>query len=271
VSTLHSFDAAIALSPRSDGVFEGATHAGYANMIGPFGGITASTLLHAAWLHPQRLGEPLALTVNFAGPLVEGPFRITARALRTNRSTQHWHIELEQAGELAASASAVFGLRRDTWSATEIAPPPHRAGEQVPVKGLAPRVVWPQRYEMQFVKGGWPDFTNPQDEPADSHSELWIRDHPPRPLDALALAAICDAFYPRIFRRRQRFTPAGTVTLSTYFHADGAALAAQDSRAVLGRARAQHFGGGYFDQTAEVWGDDARLLAVSHQLVYFKD
>jgi hypothetical protein len=132
-------------------------------------------------------------------------------------------------------------------------------------------VVWPQRYEMQFVKGGWPDFANPQDAPTDSDSELCIRDSPPRPLDALALAAICDAFYPRIFRRRQRFTPAGTVTLSTYFHADAALLAAQGLRAVLGRAWAQHFGGGYFDQTAEIWGDGGRLLAVGHQLVYFKD
>jgi len=267
----HPFDAAIALTPCGDGVFDGATHAGYANMVGPFGGITASTLLHAVWLHSQRLGEPLALTVNFAGPVVEGPFRVTARALRTNRSTQHWHIELEQGGELAAGASAVFGLRRDTWTATEIAPPPLARGTPVPVKGLSPRVAWPQRYDMQFVKGGWPDFDNPQAEPADSHSELWIRDHPPRPMDALALAAICDAFYPRIFRRRQRFTPAGTMTLSTYFHADAAALAAQGTRAVLGRARAQHFGGGYFDQTAEVWGDGGRLLAVSHQLVYFKE
>ncbi len=267
----HPFDAAIALTPQGDGVFDGATHDGYANMVGPFGGITASTLLHAAWLHPQRLGEPLALTVNFAGPVVEGPFRVTARALRTNRSTQHGHIELAQRGELAASASAVFGLRRDTWSHTEITAPPQALGAAVPVKGLSPRVAWPQRYDMHFVKGGWPDFDNPQDEPADSHSELWIRDHPPRPLDALALAAICDAFYPRIFRRRQRFTPAGTVTLSTCFHADAAALAAQGTRAVLGRARAQHFGGGYFDQSAEVWGDGGRLLAVSQQLVYLKD
>jgi len=267
----HPFDEAIALAPCGDGVFEGRTHAGYGNMVGPFGGITASTLLHAAWLHPQRQGEPLALTVNFAGPVVDGPFRVGARALRTNRSTQHWQLELLQNDAPAASASAVFGLRRDTWGDTEIVPPPADPGTPVPVKGLSPRVAWPQRYEMHFVKGGWPDFAQPQEEPADSHSELWIRDQPPRPLDHLALAAICDAFYPRIFRRRQRFTPAGTVTLSTYFHAGAAALAAQGTRAVLGRARAQHFGGGYFDQTAEIWGDDRRLLAVSHQMVYFKD
>jgi hypothetical protein len=42
------FDAAIALSAVGERVFDGATHAGYANMVGPFGGIAASTLLHAA-------------------------------------------------------------------------------------------------------------------------------------------------------------------------------------------------------------------------------
>jgi acyl-coenzyme A thioesterase PaaI-like protein len=50
--------------------------------------------------------------------VIEGLFRVTARVLRTNRSTQRRHIELEQGGELAASASAVLGQRRETWLAT---------------------------------------------------------------------------------------------------------------------------------------------------------
>ena len=60
---------------------------------------------------------------------------------------------------------------------------------------------------------------------------------------------------PRVFRRRQRFTPAGTVSITTCFCADAAALAAQ----------------GFFDQSAELWGDDGHLLASSHQIVYDKE
>ena len=54
----------------------------------------------------------------------------------------------------------------------------------------------------------------------------------------------------------------------------GLELARQLSRRgepVLGTARALHFGKGYFDQTAEVWSDDGRLLAASHQVVYYKE
>jgi hypothetical protein len=36
-------------------------------MAGPFGGVTAATLLRAIEVHPDCLGEPVAPTVNFAG------------------------------------------------------------------------------------------------------------------------------------------------------------------------------------------------------------
>ena len=59
-------------------------------MVGPFGGITAAVLLRAIESHPDRLGEPVALTVNFAAPIVDGEFEISRRAPRTNRTNQHW-------------------------------------------------------------------------------------------------------------------------------------------------------------------------------------
>jgi hypothetical protein len=48
-------------------------------------------------------------------------------------------------------------------------------------------------------------------------------------------------------------------------------LAALPAEHVLGCARAQHFGGGYFDQRAEIWSASGRLLAASHQVVYYKE
>jgi acyl-coenzyme A thioesterase PaaI-like protein len=65
-------------------------------MVGPFGGITAAQALNAVLQHPQRLGEPVSLTVNFCAALADGPFTVTARPARTNRSTQHWVIEIQQ-------------------------------------------------------------------------------------------------------------------------------------------------------------------------------
>ena len=65
-------------------------------MVGPFGGITAAQMLQAVLQHPQRLGDPVSLTVNFAAALADGPFTVQARPARTNRSTQHWVIEMLQ-------------------------------------------------------------------------------------------------------------------------------------------------------------------------------
>ena len=88
--TSHAFDQAIALQPQDTNLFAGATSDAYQNMVGPFGGVTAATLLNAVLQHPERIGEPISLTINFAGPVQPGAFAIEATPIRTNRSTQHW-------------------------------------------------------------------------------------------------------------------------------------------------------------------------------------
>ncbi len=269
----HPFDSSLELADAGDGTLTGATSPAYANMVGPFGGDTAAVLLRAAQIHPERIGEPVALTVNFAGPVADGDFTVEARPVRTNRSTQHWAIELRQGGAVATTATAVFAVRRPTWEGTEARMPEAPAPDDVPVRGMPPFVEWAKNYELRWVEGGIPEMPGPDAPPTpsdDSTTTMWVRDSPPRPLDFCSLTAICDSFYPRVFLRRGAPVPAGTVTLTVYFHADGEALARQGSDPVLGTASSKAFGKGYFDQVAEVWGGDGTLLATSHQLVYFK-
>lgn len=265
----HPFDTATALEAHGDGRFTGHTHAAYANMVGPFGGITAATLLQATEQHPERLGIPLSLTVNYAGPVADGPFDITARPVRTNRSTQHWALELTQEGLAVTTATAVYGARRQTWSSTEAGFPEVPRPEEVAVQSFPKFVAWGRNYEMRSVEGGMPDVGAGGSD--DSTTTLWVRDAPARPLDFPALTALCDVFYPRIMLRRGQFIPAGTVSLTIYFHVDADLLTAHADQPVLGRARAGRFGLGYFDQSAHLWGQDGTLLATTHQLVYFKD
>jgi acyl-CoA thioesterase len=267
---LHPFDAAIALEPIERGRWRGVPHPAWANMVGPFGGITAATMLDAVIGHPDRLGEPVSLTVNFAGALADGPFEIVARAVRTGRSVQHWIVEQHQDGAVATTATAVFAVRRDTWAAGELTMPDVPPVEAVPVTPRFSGVEWPKRYEMRFHAGPWPDLRVETELP-DSLSTVWVRDEPPRPLDAASLAAICDVFYPRTFRRRQRFVPAGTVSMTVHFHASAAELAAQGTRPVLGVARGLRFEAGFFDQRVEVWSDAGRLLASSMQSVWYRE
>ncbi|HMM54812.1 MAG TPA: thioesterase family protein [Candidatus Desulfobacillus sp.] len=268
----HPFDLATALAAEGEGAFAGHTHPGYANQVGPFGGVIAAALLRAVLAHPARAGDPLALTVNYAAPVKDGAFRIEAAPARSNRSTQHWRMALAQEGETAITATAVLAQRRETWSATESGPPPAPPWDALQRAEPVAVAEWTRRYDFRFVRGGMPPLPKQEKgEGADSVSILWMRDEPPRPLDFLSLAAFCDVFYPRIFIRRPRFVPIGTVSLTVYFHAGAGELAALGDAPLLGSARASHFGKGYHDQVAEVWSRDGSLLATSHQIVYFKE
>lgn len=272
---MHPFDEAIDLRAsalqNATHEFTGATHPAYANMVGPFGGTTSAQLLQSAMLHSERLGDPVALTVNFAAPVADGDIRFLARPVRTNRSTQHWIIEAHQAEGVVATATAVFAIRRETWSDVEAVMPGNvPAPEEVPRMPVRGMPAWPQRYDMRFVEGAFPAAFDEQEQ-AHSRSTLWMRDEPERALDFASLAALSDSFFPRIYIRRRRRALIGTVSLTTYFHADRALLAKVGTRHVLGVAKALNYRHGYFDQTGELWSPEGQLLASTHQLVYFKD
>lgn len=266
----HPFDSAVALQPQADGTFLGHTSPAYANMVGPFGGVTAAQALNAALLHPQRLGDPISLTVNFAAALVDGPFTVTARAARTNRSTQHWVIEMQQQGEVVMTATAFFGLRRDTWGTDEHSMPDVPAAADVARASGPARVEWVKRYEMRFVEGAIPVQWDGADQ-GQSRTRLWLRDDPPRPLDFASLTALSDVFFPRVWRRRPLLVPIGTVSMTVYYHADAALLQGTGSGHLLGQTQAQAFRNGYFDQTAQLWSEAGQLLATTHQVVYYKE
>ncbi|EIE99552.1 acyl-CoA thioesterase [Saccharomonospora glauca] len=264
----HPFDDAVALKPVAEGVYNGRTHPAYANMVGPFGGITAAAIVRAVLDDARLLGDVISLTVNYAAPVADGAFEISLTPVRTNRSTQHWTVALTQDGVVTTTATVVTGIRRDTWSDAEITMPDVPPADAVPVRPMPDFVAWARNYEMRYLEGELPDAdTGAQ---PDSTTTLWVRDQPSRPLDVPALAALCDVFYPRILRRKGTFVPAGTVSLSSYFHATAEVVRAQGDRPVLATARAGVFGAGYFDQSARLWSADGELLATSHQLVYFK-
>ncbi len=175
----HPLDTAVRLQPLGDaheGRFGGHTSAAYTNMIGPFGGITAATLLQAAMQHPARLGEPLALTVNYAGAVADGPFEISARPVRTNRSTQHWVLTQSQGDEVCSTATLVCATQRPTWSATEIGFPGAPAVDSLPPPPAGQRgPAWTRNYEMRFVRGHFPDLSLGDEQP-ESNTTVWVRD-----------------------------------------------------------------------------------------------
>jgi acyl-CoA thioesterase len=143
------------------------------------------------------------------------------------------------------------------------APKAHKA--MAPVGG----VEWLNRYEMRPIVGLIPHAWDGSG--GDSHTQLWMRDAPPRPIDFCALAALADVFFPRVWLRRARHVPAGTVSITVYFHASAAQLEATGKGYLLGQARGQEFRNGFFDQTAQLWNEAGTMLATSHQIVYYKE
>jgi acyl-CoA thioesterase len=218
--------------------------------------------------------------VNYAAGLTLGPYKLLLRAARTNRSTQHWVIEMTQAQadgseDIVVTGTAITAARRETWSANDtpmpsVQPPAHYAPLPTP-----PGIEWLARYELRSVQGEipvhWDGSENDAHPDQASLSQLWVRDVPARPLDFASLTAMADIFFPRVWVRRAKLVPAGTVSLTVYFHADASHLADVGDGYLFGQARAQTFRNGFFDQTGQLWSEAGVLLATTHQLVYFKE
>jgi acyl-CoA thioesterase len=273
----HPFDKALKIH-HSDirvGHFTGMTSPDYWNMVGPFGGTTAALALQSVMQHPDVLGTPIALTVNYAAAIEAGAFDIQATAVRTNRSTQHWTVQITQAGpsgapNMTTTATVVTAARRDTWGESDMPMPEAPRPETVDRMSIGPSgVAWINQYEMRPFSGGIPAKWD--DRLSHSETRIWLRDAQPRPLDFASLAAMSDMFYPRVWLRRAKHVPAGTVSITTYFHVGPAQLAEVGTGYLLGRAAGQQFFNGFFDQTAHLWSEKGVLLATSNQIVYYKE
>lgn len=269
---LHPFDQAVSLVRNSD-TYTGRTSDLYENMVGPYGGALAAVLLNSVMIHPESLGDPLALTVNYAAPVKKGEFQIKSVPVRTNRSTQHWYISLSQDEATAVTATAVTAKRRKTWSSQEKNMPEVKHFSEVPPVSVKNLPVWFSQYDTRPVKGSIPPlFEIKGEQPFTSaHSTQWIRDNPARKIDFLSLTAFADSPAPSVYVRRNKFVPAGTVSFTVYFHATKEELGLSGENFVLVDVKSSRIHNSYCDQSGEVWSENNVLLASTSQVIYFKE
>jgi acyl-CoA thioesterase len=265
----HLFDDATRVV-AGDSRWRGRTSPDYWAFVGPFGGVTAATILRALIEHPERAGDPLSLTVNYCAPIAEGDFDLDVRLIKANRSSQHWCVELSQGrNDVATIATAVFAERRPSWSHQAAAFPQATPFEQLrPYPSFA--AAWVKQYDFRFVEGAPALRNSGETPPFSAYSKLWIGDRVPRKVDATSLMAMSDAFFGRIFHARRELVPLGTVSLTTYFHTDADDLAREDISHVVAVADAKIFHKSYGDQSGELWSPSGRLLATTTQMAYFK-
>jgi hypothetical protein len=271
--TTHALDLATALDGDSAGPERRArTSDAYWTFIGPFGGISAATALRAVLEHPEREGDPLALTVNFCAPIARGEFAVRLRRSRSNRSSQHWSVEFTQgeSAEAVLTASVITAARRDSFSHQRVDPPEMPAWESLAPAPNPSSLSWVSQYEFRFAEGKLVLSDTPPEPPPSPRSLLWLRDAPSRPLDFLSLTAMSDAFFGRLFQVIGRVPPFGTVSMTTYFHADADELRAHGSAPLAAVADARVFHRSFGDQTAELYGRGGQLLATAVQVAYFR-
>jgi hypothetical protein len=269
-SALHAIDRATRLEHLAEGRWSGATDPAYANMAGPFGGVTAASLLNAVLNDPRRSSDPIALTVNFCGAIADGPYEITTRLQRGGRTTQHWSMELTQNGAVCATASAVCGARKPVWSHYPVKMPAAPPRDSLPEISER-RLEWVRRYSFRFAEGDLREYPRSDGLIQSARSLAYIQDIPSRPLDFLSLAALSDAFFVRIMHARGTFQPMATVSLTTYFHAGADELAAIGAAPALGEADAAIFHNGFADQSCTLWSPAGRLIANGVQISWYKE
>ena len=100
----------------------------------------------------------------------------------------------------------------------------------------------------------------------DMRSGGWLRMREPRPADAFFLAALTDAWFPQIFTRLTAPIPAPTIDLTIHFRAHLPLANVRPDDWYLLAVSTRLATEGFFEEDAEVWSSDGRLLAQSRQL-----
>ena len=266
---MHPFDESIALQVQADGRLTGNAPKAYWNVVGPFGGITAALLLQSVLRQDAMVGEPLVLTVNFTAPVLDVPFEITVEAAQTNRSTQHWLVQMRQQPgvdqplKTVATATVVTGVRRDQWRLQTARRPVAIAVDKAKRRDRRAGLAWFDRYDLRF-------FENPikADNPGEGFV-TWVRDEPARTLDYPSLAAICDTLFPAIFAHQQKYIPIATVSMQVYFHTTLAELQAHAHDYLLVKGWSSVFHDGFSDSDGQVWAGE-RLIATTQQVMWYR-
>lgn len=259
-----SFDAATALTPAGDGVWEGAIVDGWATPRGPLGGYVMALVMRG---FEEVIGDPSrsarSATMHFLRPPAVGPVTVEAKVERAGRSLTAVSGRLLQDGKLIGSALGAYSPRwdgpelEDTEPMPEVEPPEGREPLSVgPREGREPP-DFAKRVTMQPRFGDTPFSGGTSGEVGG-----WMGLTEERPLDALSLAVLADAWFPAPWPRLTEFAAAPTIDLTVHFRIS----LPIDDTLLLGRFRNRLVRDGFFDEDGELWTPDGTLVAQSRQL-----
>jgi acyl-CoA thioesterase len=206
-----------------------------------------------------------AFTINYVKVIAPGStVHIHTRRVGGGRSVSYWQSEVvtEDHSETLATASVVLTKRRDTDGHVDVPMPP--APEPEGLNVFRPPGTFGERTEMLMVEG-FPPFAR-----ADTRSVHWVRELSGRAVDHCQLAFLSDVRPPRSFYWSDGPRPSATLTLSVYFHATDAELAAVGDDYLLSEAFGVRGAQSTSEEHLRLWSRSGALLASSEQLGWYR-
>jgi acyl-CoA thioesterase len=258
---LAAFDQDTALTPAGDGTWEGAIADGWATPRGPLGGYVMALMLRAfdlAVADPARSAR--SATMHFLRVPEVGPVTVSATVERAGRSLSTLSGRMEQGGRPIGLAVGAYStpwesplLGDEAMPAVE--PPAGRGPIEDLGRGAPPSFTRLLSMQQRFGDG---PFTG--SDRGETGGWLGLREE--RPVDALTIAVLADAWFPAPWPRLKALAPAPTIDLTIHFRVP---LPLPDSL-LLGRFQNRVVRDGFFDEDGELWAPDGTLVAQSRQL-----
>lgn len=251
------FDADTAVAPADgEGRFRATVPQSWSVGAGPNGGFIAALAVRALAATVDL--PPRSLTLHYLAAPAEGPLDIACTVVRRGRTTAFLHVEMRQDGApMVLALAACAPWRPDAPSYADVPMPalpepdacvrvePGRPGQPAFLGNYDMRAARPDLDARPLRLGGW------------------IRAARPRPLDAVLLAALTDAWMPPAFVRLSQSVFVPTIDLTIHFRGP---MPADPHPWVAAEFVSTTAAGGTTDEDGRLWTADGTLLAQSRQL-----
>lgn len=258
------FDEDTGLAPLGDGSFEGRIEGRWFTPVGPLGGYVMAIVMRGMQLavdDPARL--PRTMSMSFVRKPEEGPVIVKPRVERVGRSLVFTTARLEQDGELLGLALGSFS---PSW------PSPHLDDSPMP-EGIEPAAARDTALNDPPRPDNPPPFTGrltmqwrfgekPFSGADHGLTGGWLGLMEERPVDALTVLVLADAWFPAPWPRLTALAAAPTIEMSVYFRAP----LPIDDTLLLGRFETKTVRDGFFDEDGRLWTPQGALIAQSRQL-----
>lgn len=228
---------------------------------GAFGGIVLGTLLRAMIAaEPDTTRLVRSLSGDVCAPVLPGQVEIEVTVLRRGRALTNLDARMMRDGEVLARASAVLSVARTTHlGATPDSPPSEIDWRTVELVSIGPPFapVFTQHYAFRNT-GPMPFSSHPR---AETEGFIIEREAPDT-LDAPAIVALLDSWWPAVFSSTTQPIAAVTTAFAAQLLVDPSTL---DGHVPLRyRARAVAASEGFSVEFRELWSGDT-LVALNQQ------